>query len=110
MTPEQDAHVTQWVVALRSGKYKQARHRLKNGDGYCCLGVACIVAGKEFDENDVCGGESQVLPCEIMDIYGLLDKSGSAGETTSLASMNDAFKTFTDIADFIESHKSELFV
>lgn len=35
-----------WVKALRSGKFKQARHTLGNQDrGYCCLGVACSIAG-----------------------------------------------------------------
>jgi len=40
------------VDALRSGKYKQARNRLKKTDKqrhpmYCCLGVGCLLAGLE---------------------------------------------------------------
>jgi hypothetical protein len=34
-----------WLKALRSGKYKQARGTLFNGDGYCCLGVLCRTQG-----------------------------------------------------------------
>lgn len=35
-----------WVAALRSGEYKQGQSLLLNGDNeYCCLGVACKVAG-----------------------------------------------------------------
>lgn len=36
-----------WVAALRSGKYKQGQYRLHDTaeQGYCCLGVACRVAG-----------------------------------------------------------------
>lgn len=31
-----------WVKALRSGKYKQGRKQLRNGnDEMCCLGVLC---------------------------------------------------------------------
>jgi hypothetical protein len=42
---EQKKHRAELVAALRSGKYKQGRHRLRDGsDGYCCLGVACDVA------------------------------------------------------------------
>lgn len=32
--------VAKLVAALRSGKYKQTDGALKDGDGYCCLGVA----------------------------------------------------------------------
>lgn len=41
---------TQWVAALRSGKYKQTQEMLcqTDGDGnpagYCCLGVLCDLA------------------------------------------------------------------
>ena len=36
-----------WIAALRSGEYPQTRRTLHNGDGYCCLGVLCEVAGLE---------------------------------------------------------------
>lgn len=43
--------VRNWVKALRSGRYKQAKRTLMSGSGlgrgeysYCCLGVACRVA------------------------------------------------------------------
>lgn len=43
--------VRNWVKALRSGRYKQAKRTLMAGSGlgrgkysYCCLGVACRVA------------------------------------------------------------------
>ena len=32
-----------WVAALRSGKYKQGKEVLRDGDRYCCLGVLCEV-------------------------------------------------------------------
>lgn len=33
-----------FVAALRSGDYRQAKHKLAVDGGYCCLGVACEVA------------------------------------------------------------------
>ena len=33
-----------WLKALRSRKYRQAENALKDGDGYCCLGLLCHVA------------------------------------------------------------------
>lgn len=33
--------IRKWIAALRSGTYKQGMGQLKNGDAYCCLGVAC---------------------------------------------------------------------
>lgn len=40
----------EWLIALRSGKYKQATGKLKSSDGFCCLGVLCeaILAPKEI--------------------------------------------------------------
>lgn len=35
--------IRKWCKALRSGKYKQARGRLQNENGFCCLGVACKI-------------------------------------------------------------------
>lgn len=32
-----------WLKALRSGKYKQGTGSLRDGDGFCCLGVLCDV-------------------------------------------------------------------
>lgn len=34
-----------WVEGLESGKYKQGQNQLRDGDHYCCLGVACDVLG-----------------------------------------------------------------
>lgn len=46
---EQAEHRKEWVKALRSGKYEQAKGTLKQTDGgreqFCCLGVACDISG-----------------------------------------------------------------
>lgn len=44
-----------WIAALRSGNYKQAKHRLRieHTDGsasYCCLGVLCELYRQETGE------------------------------------------------------------
>ena len=43
---EQAEHRSDWVKALRSGKYKRAVGQLHDADGnYCVLGVACDISG-----------------------------------------------------------------
>lgn len=44
---ESRAHRAAWLVALRSGRYQQARGALRIDDGYCCLGVAEDVRGAD---------------------------------------------------------------
>lgn len=99
-----------WVKALRSGKYKQAKKRLRFNGGMCCLGVACDLAAKsltlkwngtEFD------GERKALPVSVQQWLGVKEDNPTAnGE--SLAELNDAGKDFEEIADFIEEHAEEL--
>ena len=50
-------NIRKWVKALRSGKYRQGRGSLKWDGRYCCLGVACVVAGVAIMENDISFGE-----------------------------------------------------
>lgn len=35
-----------WLTALRSGEYEQATGYLREGDAFCCLGVACDLYAK----------------------------------------------------------------
>ena len=43
-----------WIKALESGEYSQARQVLTNSQGFCCLGVYCEVnRGYEFDQYGV---------------------------------------------------------
>src|SRR5688572_5158099 len=51
-TPEQLIHRRELVDALRSGKYKQAIGKLRNEEGFCCLGVGADISGKgEWDDD-----------------------------------------------------------
>lgn len=83
--------VRKWVVALRSGKYRQCRGSLwmSNDDGgksYCCLGVL------------------ETLVIDSIELQTDKDGTGRLIDQAKLIFMNDqARKTFPEIADFIES-------
>jgi hypothetical protein len=97
-----------WVKALRSGKYKQGTDALRSvtpeeGTRYCCLGVACHVAGasgiknKELISNDENGKIKSInkVPAILR---------GEEGVPLVLARYNDRGKTFAQLADVIEKH------
>lgn len=125
---EQAANRGKWVAALRSDEYQQTTGRLRDENGYCCLGVACDVArseglgdwdGNHFDTQ--CGQEDQVLTRDVADWLGLANSNGgltTAGAdafrgvepedflTSNLAKLNDDDGlTFDAIADVIEQGK-----
>lgn len=106
----------QWIKALKSGKYKKAKHKLRkplfegvkdNGIGYCCLGVICDLAGTKWKEDsyDHCGTP------EIKELA-----AGKPGNKTSflsgkiinvrrqqkLAALNDENETFDEVIAAIE--------
>ncbi len=97
-----------WVDALRSGKYKQTKSALRQGDYYCCLGVACDVLGDgkwdaiaradsweyRFSDGQRKAGD---LPVSMLDKLGL-----STEEQRVLIDMNDDGDSFAKIADRIE--------
>jgi hypothetical protein len=92
---------TPWLVALRSGEYKQTRKFLKNSVGFCCLGALCDVAGATWDKSSasVDGVRSSgLLSAPTLDKFGL-----TGDEQHELAHMNDDGKTFAEIADHIEA-------
>ena len=113
---EQREHRWQWIDILRSGDYEQAKHEMRNGDRYCCLGVACDISGlgewvysSGGYEYVVDGqGKKDVLPLAVMDWLGLNQEAGehyvngSFSNGTSLGELNDDGLTFEKIADIIE--------
>jgi hypothetical protein len=93
----------QWVVALRSGKYKQGREylRTKLSDGsysYCCLGVLCDIKDdyiwKNYDYGYIESPGFNTLEWEKLE-YSTAQK---------LADMNDNGASFGEIADWIEAN------
>jgi len=117
-----------WLKALRSGKYNQARERLKCEQGFCCLGVLmdtydsngweCVNSFAQDDgdvyhksnkygyhdavvEGDELYGEASQdaeLTSDTLSIFGI-----SSEEQVYLIKMNDRDgNNFNEIADWIE--------
>lgn len=100
-----------WVEALRSGKYKQGKGRLRDtDDNFCCLGVLWDVYSGEWvqDANGKwCTPEREYGYFETADVPGGL----SSDTQEKLYSMNDGKndfqgdpKDFAQIADWIEEN------
>lgn len=126
-----------WVDELRSGNFEQARRRLRDHidedrEGYCCLGVACVLYEREtglghwdgdgtFVVADLDANHAE-LPNAVREWLGLTNVAGWYGQGASipadrphdskdcLAIKNDAGAPFTEIADIIESEPLGLFV
>lgn len=91
----------EWLAALRSGEYAQARGFLYNPDapGFCCLGVACHLAGASTEElaYEETSLFSSVGLHELWPALGLTDE-----DCDNLASANDSGASFETIANIIE--------
>lgn len=112
MTPEQFR--ADWITALRSGKYQQTKHVLQDNEGYCCLGVACALYDCHVESLEsrkavysfqgitkncyAIDGEKEFPSLKVVDAIGLTHDN-----LTTLAIMNDAGKSFEEIADRLES-------
>ena len=79
-----------WVVALRSGEYKQARGMLKSDDAYCCLGVLSKQLGLLEEDGYALGSDYYLRTVFYLD----------------LARMNDNGYTFQQIADLLVERKA----
>lgn len=98
-----------WVEALRSGKYKQCTSELSDEYGrFCCLGVACIVAGHTHREMVGYGFVGNIEKYNIKFLNTDLVPSmlhGNDGIAFRLQQMNDVGKrSFSEIADYIEQN------
>ena len=110
-----EAIADKWVEALRSGEFEQTAGVLaiSTRTAHCCLGVLCEVAIKNGLELSVAvpklghstefDGCAVFLPDHVAEWAGLMRKGESV-----LSSMNDAGKTFAEIADRIEADWEEL--
>lgn len=114
--PKMDADIKrQWVEALRSGKYPQAKKALRTDAGYCCLGCVADVLGCKWSITSDHLGRYRA---EIVDTEGEyysgsrdwlpypLEEKASLPPTVQqfLAGMNDDRKSFAEIADFIDAN------
>lgn len=114
-----------WVKALRSGEYEQALGRLRDGDTFCCLGVACEVYRKAGGDLSWRGDAALTgrshhtngssLPETVRDAFGLADDEGGltlpcrdANASEYLSFLNDSGASFKRIATLIEKNKVAL--
>lgn len=94
-----------WTDALRSGKYAQAKQRLRTFDGYCCMGVLCnLVSNKWNQDTDkffwpgIDNGYYLGMPPE----YVLREVGLDDDQARELVTMNDTGSSFEEIANKIE--------
>lgn len=126
-------HAKALVAALRSGEYSQGIGRLRYGDKFCCLGVACNIYqeltgnGKwhhhpsietmEFvgrTPDGVFYSEAYNLPVAVRDFFGFkyggeFNEDLADHDADSLIQLNDNGASFAEIADIIESEPEGLF-
>lgn len=100
---------TKWVEALRSGKYQQGSGRLRIGNRFCCLGVACEIDGikpQEIDGEIYYDGENATLPFKLSEKIGTncnaeISFASKEYYIECLFSLNDIGLNFAQIADII---------
>lgn len=104
ITPEQIAHVEEWIAALRSGEYKQTAGTLKDDRGFCCLGVACDISKLDEWREEKYLGASLSLPLKVQFYFGIQGSEGSMSDRDyyALTGMNDCGESFQKIANVIE--------
>lgn len=107
----------QWVDALRSGKYRQARGRLRDdGDAMCCLGVLCDIVAPDnwrYEEDQYRGPDGwhqdnfqMGIPENLLKTVGFEVSEPIIeykGERQAISLVNDGGATFAEIADLIEA-------
>ena len=117
-----------WVAALRSGDYQQGQGFLCSLENdkpyYCCLGIAIEVfinCGGQVDKRQEYIKEKKGvvyrydyetfhLPRCVQDWLGIKTFNATYGNgETSLERLNDDYKTFLEIAEFIEASPAGLF-
>lgn len=109
------AFVKKWVKALRSGKFKKGRYKLKNENNeYCCLGVAVSICG--FDNiigmGQYIGDSNQTThaiinpPSELLKKIPVNLQGGNENQLVNrLTCLNDSeTNSFDEVADWIESN------
>ncbi len=129
--PTKAEFIKRWVAALRSGKYKQGKNRLKSveydykaspnekgelvaEDHYCCLAIACIVAnemGIKVSQKYI--DAKLYLPLQVSQFLGVSNEGSFDRRVIlnvrkgqrffrSLVDMNDSNISFRRIATVIE--------
>lgn len=118
-----NGNALKWVQVLESGEFNQAHAVLRDGDKFCCLGVACEVYRRQTGK----GGwmhhswtedgntKDAYLPDTVREWLGVRTENGTyikGDEERTLIDLNDSIrapKTFTEIAAVIRSEPAGLF-
>jgi hypothetical protein len=90
-----------WVAALRSGQYEQARGKLRDGDGYCCIAVLCELTEVQHDGESFIEWNGNLT---ISDADDPLEWTHGAYQNKLVKMNDDLGKTFPEIADWIEAN------
>lgn len=113
-----------WLKALESGEYAQSKGALCNGNGFCCLGVACEILGIAAVLDNAqrtlwnYAGHTGTAPLKVVKAMALRNPSGIAKHSIHfskkvtadyLASANDSGATFKQIARAIRKNPSAFF-
>lgn len=72
-------NIEKWIVALRSGKYRQVKGFLYFSKAYCCLGVKCDIDGMSTD----------YIKLQKINPFLELDSGLTRTEANILANLND---------------------
>lgn len=105
-----------WTDALRSGNYKQTKGRLRDRQGYCCLGVLCEIAVEDgvvgrFEDRFVAGRydygdpnnewerEPSVLPDTVAKWAGMPVDGGGYVKRNPDVSYGDRRPSLADLND-----------
>lgn len=102
MTKEQAARNIALAEALESGKYKQGRGVLREGDCFCCIGVACdLLDSAGWNEDGCYLGKIAYAPRNVFEAYGWNNANPAIpfdGFSQSAADLNDEGRSFPEIA------------
>jgi hypothetical protein len=100
---------TDWINNLRSGLFEQTEGVLRNDDGYCCLGVACISNG--YSDEHIWGDEyiriSRYHTDDLSNMPKILvgdDKENDLIKFLTLLNDEKNGYGFQEISDWIETH------
>lgn len=100
---------TEFVAALRSGRYSQTKLVLRNGDKFCSSGVLCDLHAKKFGGrwiHDTYLGSEATAPNKVLAWAGIKPFASKLtdvkGNRRTLEGCNDNGLSFAEIADLIE--------
>ena len=98
-----------WIEALDSGEHKQTKDTLQNYNGYCCMGVGCVVLVPKYKlrlqtDEDLIFGDTPEQQKEAPLWLKQIDRDfGKKTGGTMVQQMNDDLNlTFPEIATMLE--------